>query len=508
MATFGDLVVNLGLNQKPFANGVNRARSTLSRFGGAIRATGAAVGRFGLGLATVGGGALSLMVRRQMQTIDSLAKTSDKLGIATHKLAGLQHAAELTGVSSEKFNMALQRMTRRVSEAANGSGEAVSALKELGISAQDLSKLTPDQQFARIADAMQGVESQSDRVRLAFKLFDSEGVGLVNTLKLGSAGLNEVQREAERLGIALSRADAAKIEQANDAITKMKRAFDGVVNTLAVNLAPWIEKIANHFTSAGEQLGVLWRNGADIAQLALVQVSIAALDSFSDIEDAINKIGPKLAGIWAGGQAAMQAFADNAVVIFRNLGGLLDVQLSALSKAGGLLKTGDFKGAAQAFTAKVFSGSINTLAASGEGKNLRDVTGAFTKTAKSVEEATKKRFDESGGIRGILADRRDELTKRIDDRERAFQNRFDNIPGDVSQGLSAAIKRESQGPEGLAKGSKEFADRLAQFQNRSGGNSPEERTARQTEEMAEALTDIRDHITSQEQQRFTVGAFV
>ena len=47
---------------------------------------------------------------------------------------------------------------------------------------------------------MEAVDTQSDRVRLAFKLFDSEGVSLVNTLALGEEGLRNAAAEAEAFG--------------------------------------------------------------------------------------------------------------------------------------------------------------------------------------------------------------------------------------------------------------------------------------------------------------------
>jgi hypothetical protein len=104
----------------------------------------------------------------------------------------------------------------------------------------DLARKSPDEALKAVADAMNKVENQSDKVRLAFKLFDSEGVNLVNTLKLGSEGLSEVEREAEELGLTLNRTDAAMVEAANDAKDRLGKAFIGLASTIAVELAPSI----------------------------------------------------------------------------------------------------------------------------------------------------------------------------------------------------------------------------------------------------------------------------
>ena len=189
-------------------------------------------------LAAVG---IAGMAATGLRSADSLAKTADKLGLATEKLAGLRFAAErFSGFTARQFDLALQRMTRRIAEAAVGTGEAQQALRDLGLDAQKLGRLAPDEAFRQIADAIQGVEGQGQRLRIAFKLFDSEGAGLVNTLNAGRDALDEMQARAEALGIALDRDAAAKAEAANDAIAEMRASAAGMAQTLAVELAPSI----------------------------------------------------------------------------------------------------------------------------------------------------------------------------------------------------------------------------------------------------------------------------
>lgn len=190
-------------------------------------------------------GVVVSQLRAAGNEMDAIAKHADKLGMATEELVGLQYAAEQSGVSAGNLDLAVQRMTRRISEAAaTGGGPAKAALDELGLSAQRLARMTPEQQMHALADAMQGVKSQSDRVRLAFKLFDSGGVGLVNTLANGSQGLREMRAEAEQLGLTFSRMDAARVEAANDALARASKIMEGVKRHLVVELAPIVEMLA------------------------------------------------------------------------------------------------------------------------------------------------------------------------------------------------------------------------------------------------------------------------
>ncbi len=252
MAFIGTLVTNLKVRTDKFTKGMRKGRKGLSAFTKSVQST----NRMLKGLAVAMAGffafrALKRFVSDAMKTIDVTAKVSDKLGIATEKLIGLRRAAKLTGVATVTLDMALQRMVRRVSEAAMGTGEAQSALKALGVDAQKLNAMSVDQQFSTLAEAMGKVTNQSDKVRLSFKLFDSEGVALVNTLSLGADGLARVQKESEQLGSTFDRIDAAKVEAANDAFATMAEKLQGVSNKLAIGLAPMLEAAADKLTNMG-----------------------------------------------------------------------------------------------------------------------------------------------------------------------------------------------------------------------------------------------------------------
>ena len=256
----------------------------------------ASAAKIGLAFATAGAAAAAALTKMQMSNIDSLAKTADKIGVTTEALGGLRHAAELTGVGSDTLDMAMQRLTRRASEAANGTGEAKNALIELGINAANLEKLPLDVQMEVIADAMGDVKSQSDKVRLAMKLFDSEGVSLVNTLALGSTGLEQMAKEADTLGITVSRVDAAKIEMANDAVTKSKGVFTGLGNQLATAFSPIIESVSNNLYQAALDTEGFGNIGQDVAD-ALVSGFGKFLDTVQMVEHGILSI--KLAALKA-----------------------------------------------------------------------------------------------------------------------------------------------------------------------------------------------------------------
>ena len=247
------LSVSLTASTGKFTKGMERSTRSTEKFVANLRRTTAAVGAFTAAIAAAGIATLAYQVRKAAGSIDSLAKASDKLGIATEKLQSLRMAAELTGVSANTLDMAIQRMVRRISEAAQGSGEAVKALEELGLSAEYLNSLSPDEQFKAIAQAMKGVATQGDRVRLAMRLFDSEGVALVNTLALGAEGLNEVESRMRSMGLTISRLDASQVEKMNDAMLWMSKLMEAVWMRITVDLAPALTVLTDRFARFAEQ---------------------------------------------------------------------------------------------------------------------------------------------------------------------------------------------------------------------------------------------------------------
>lgn len=236
---------------------LKKAKSGLSGLGSAIRSSATSFAKWAaaaVGAAVAAGAAI---FKSQAASIDALAKTSDKLGIAVEDLQALRFAAEQTGVSANVLDTALQRMTRRVAEAAQGSGAAANALKELGLDAKALKNQTPDEAFASVAEAMEGVASQGDRVRLAMQIFDTEGVALVNTMQGGAAAINAFKKEAEELGLTLSRVDAAKVEQTNDAFNRINKILTGSLQQATAKIAPIITALADAFTEAIKNAGGL-----------------------------------------------------------------------------------------------------------------------------------------------------------------------------------------------------------------------------------------------------------
>lgn len=249
-ATVGQVLINIAADTQELRKGMDKATKSVKKTTDFIKKAFIPV------LAIFAGGSLIGKINETSAAIDKLGKTSSRLGIGVEALQELRFAADLSGVSINTLDMALQRSTRRIAEAAQGTGEAVKALEELGLSAQTMASLTPDEQMYELADALSEVTNQGDKVRLSMKLFDSEGVALLNMLDGGSKGLRGMAREANKLGIVMSQDNVRAVEASNDAWGTLGKVMDTIAQGMSVGLAKSFTDVIGKLSETGSRFNL------------------------------------------------------------------------------------------------------------------------------------------------------------------------------------------------------------------------------------------------------------
>jgi len=156
--------------------------------------------------------------------------------------------------------MALQRFTRRAAEAAQGTGEAKDALAQMGIALRDQSGnlRRSEDLLADVADAFARIEDPAERVRLAFKLFDSEGVALVNLLRGGSGALDETRERARDLGIVLDEHLVRDAERARTEMDTLAQVISANLTRAALEAAPVLADLSSWLADVAGKAGIAW----------------------------------------------------------------------------------------------------------------------------------------------------------------------------------------------------------------------------------------------------------
>ena len=367
MAVIGTLAVSLIAKSQEFVSGVAKAREAVVDFTMAIPGMEFACSRAGHVIEALAAGELVHLLHSTAENIDKLAKLSDRLGTTTESIAGLDHAARMSGSSAEAMNAALDRLARGLGKAEEGGKAAQAALAHLGLSFEDLLGKDPAEQMRIIAEKVNALGTQEEKVAATTNLFGKSAAELVNVLARGRVGLDEMQKEAERLGITFSRVDAAKVEAAHEALTRVHEVIEGALQRTVIELAPYIEAVANKFTEWATAGG-----GAGKKIVDAVEFVVKALARTAQVVSVV-------------------------VGIFRTFGGAVATAVFGVLRALNLLLEGLEK------VANVLPG-VNMHWAKDTGKFLQEATeGAMDLTAAGVKQiatsgeqydAAVKLFDE------------------------------------------------------------------------------------------------------------------
>ncbi len=224
----------------------------LKGIGSTARAAGAVLTG---GFAAAGVRALANFGREAIRSADSIGKTADKVGQGVEALQQLRFAGELSGVGVSTTDMAMQRFSRRIGEVAQGTGELLGVAEKYGVQLRDSrGQMRANTDILKdFADVVKGAESEQERLRIAFKLFDSEGAALVNLLAKGSGGMSELIDRARELGLVLEERLVRRSEEVNDRLTILERQISINLDTALIQsgqtLIWWNELWAN--ASAG-----------------------------------------------------------------------------------------------------------------------------------------------------------------------------------------------------------------------------------------------------------------
>lgn len=182
------------------------------------------------------------------ETADKINDLSNRLRISTEVLSQYQLVASEVGVENESIAKSMQMLAKNSVTAAEGGGAARDAFNQLGINAALFKNLGIDQQFAVLSEAMQSVENPSERVKIAMDLMGKSGAEMLQVMELGGEGLQDLQKEADRLGVTLSKTQAEDIGGMMDAIGALGLTIKGLAQDIMAFLAPAVKFLAKALT--------------------------------------------------------------------------------------------------------------------------------------------------------------------------------------------------------------------------------------------------------------------
>jgi hypothetical protein len=244
------------MQAKGLSGGLGSALSSISGLAGNIPM--AAAG----GLAIIAGG-MATMIKNSIDAADELYAFSQQVGLSTEFLSTFGYAANMSNVETESLNNALIKFSKNLVDAAEGGKETSAAFRSLGISAVDSQGniIGTEEALMRVADQFQKMPDGAQKTKLALDLFGKSAAPLIPLLNEGSAGINKMREEAQRLGIEVDSNFARTADALNDSMMVLQKKFEGIGMEVAQELAPTLLVLAKYlveiFTTMEGGVGIL-----------------------------------------------------------------------------------------------------------------------------------------------------------------------------------------------------------------------------------------------------------
>lgn len=233
------------------------------------------------------------------ETGDHIDKMSQKLGMSAEKYQEWDAIMQHSGSDVDKMGVSMKKLAEAVEKPTDKTAEA---FKKLGISAEDAAKMSQEELFAKTIEALQGMESGTERAVLANDLLGKSAQDLGALLNTSAADTEAMRKKVHELGGVMSN-DAVKASaRYQDSLQDMKTAIGGVVNSIGASFMPSISDMMDGFAAlvTGNEEGIeQMEKGLDdfVKNLENTVSNIAAAaDKFlPTIINAIAKNLPKIA---------------------------------------------------------------------------------------------------------------------------------------------------------------------------------------------------------------------
>jgi hypothetical protein len=228
--TIGAIRVILGADTAKFEENLRSATGSLQSFAKDVAKVAAGIG---IGItAEKAFGQVVESINQAIDAADKLSKASQKFGISTDNLQVLAHQAALSDVSLDQLGSSIAKLSKNMIAAEGPTSDQAAAFKALGLSVSELIKLSPDQAFLKIADAISKYGDGTTKTAAVQAIFGKGAANLIPILNQGSAGFNEMKSRMEDLGQIMSGPAITAAEHYKDSLNDLQKAKDALVITI------------------------------------------------------------------------------------------------------------------------------------------------------------------------------------------------------------------------------------------------------------------------------------
>ena len=249
MATLFDLQAIIRLDSDNFENGVKKAEKSGSSLATSLKsglATAAKVGAAAIGAVTAASGALYTGITAAAGSVaaygDNIDKMSQKMGMSAEAYQEWDAVMQHSGTSIESLQAGMKTLANAVE---NGNG----AFKRLGISQEEIAKMSNEELFSATITALQNVDNETERTYLAGQLLGRGATELGALLNTSAEDTQAMKDRVHELGGVMSDEAVKASARYQDSLQDMKTSFSGLKNNLIGDFLPGLSTVMDGIAS-------------------------------------------------------------------------------------------------------------------------------------------------------------------------------------------------------------------------------------------------------------------
>jgi hypothetical protein len=201
---------------------------------------------------------IGLGIKKAADLGGALSDVSAQTGIAAGNVAVLRRAFEDAGVGADAVGATINKLQKAIAGANAGSEKSQAVFAKLGVDLAELSKMTPDQQFAAIGAAINKIEDPAQRAAVAMELFGKSGGKLLAVF--GDAGALTTAGEFIGTQAEILNRQAGLFDTISDKLgripDKLGAFFVGVLDPIAEDLDGVLTRFEEtDFAAIGQSVG-------------------------------------------------------------------------------------------------------------------------------------------------------------------------------------------------------------------------------------------------------------
>lgn len=263
---------------KPLEDAAGKAKGSLSDLKKELRDNVSEVAKWTAAMAAAGVALSVHMINEAREAVDQQAKLAVSMRETFNSIQILSRGAQAAGVEFDQLVQAGKNLDQVLSRAISGEAAAGALLKQLGLEAAELVKVPLPERIATINNAIKEHVPLVQRAGVSAELW---GTKLAHAIMLfNNDAIQTATHDIELFGLALDEVDVAKVEAANDSLSKISAGMTGFWRQMSVQAAPVMQALGVEFEQLVEEMG-----GMDIvAEKAFEKVIKGAAFSADAVE--------------------------------------------------------------------------------------------------------------------------------------------------------------------------------------------------------------------------------